>query len=511
MRNLTAGNKMKFTMFTFIIIVILMILVGALVIVLKNGNEKYPVEKTAFMYDHNYGYIELENPALISKKWTGDYYLKEEVTNKEYNLGSNVVSYDVNKKNFELYGNFYQVLKGGDIKKLIGYNKISNSLENRFYKLDDRKYLIIGDEIHNDLGSLSMDNYIIIVIDKSGNALLLNNETNVKTINSIRLSTEDFTFDVANEKLIFNEEEINLKKIIGSTNEYVEKEKEETEDENQVDGNETTGGNENSSVVIADGSSTTITNSSTTNIESSKMDEELVTKLNDWAVNVKDAFNSIFKKEEEENKKEEGSGLSRSIMLNGVSSGSTYIELNYTVNDPENKYNLVYALISDGITNQSVSLNKKGNTYRIDDLEPNTSYTIEIGYKIVYSDATTVDTIEDSMVVRTTKQQEELSIVKVTTNNILFNLKLDGNYMYDITSSTAPRIAVYIDNKNEAEYTYRLTDGIMESATRSSGYTGSIEYKEKYKSAGSITIKLENTYYNGLPVSTNLKAKMINY
>ena len=84
MRNLTAGNKMKFTMFTFIIIVILMILVGALVIVLKNGNEKYPVEKTAFMYDHNYGYIELENPALISKKWTGDYYLKEEVTNKEY-------------------------------------------------------------------------------------------------------------------------------------------------------------------------------------------------------------------------------------------------------------------------------------------------------------------------------------------------------------------------------------------------------------------------------------------
>ena len=63
---------------------------------------------------------------------------------------------------------------------------------------------------------------------------------------------------------------------------------------------------------------------------------------------------------------------------------------------------MVYALISDGITNQSVSLNKKGNTYRIDDLEPNTSYTIEIGYKIVYSDATTVDTIEDSMVVRTT-------------------------------------------------------------------------------------------------------------
>ena len=38
------------------------------------------------------------------------------------------------------------------------------------------------------------------------------------------INTQTFSFDVANEKLIYNEKEIDLKKIIGSTNQYIEPE-----------------------------------------------------------------------------------------------------------------------------------------------------------------------------------------------------------------------------------------------------------------------------------------------
>ena len=84
-----------------------------------------------------------------------------------------------------MFGNFYQVLKGGDIKKISGNNRINNSSESQFYKIDDRKYLIVAKSITNNTGSLSTQDYLIVIIDKLGNALLLNNEINAKTINEM--------------------------------------------------------------------------------------------------------------------------------------------------------------------------------------------------------------------------------------------------------------------------------------------------------------------------------------
>ncbi len=66
----------------------------------------------------------------------------------------------------------------------------------------------------------------MVIIDKLGNALLLNNEINAKTINEMIISTDEFSFDVANESLVYDNENIDLKKIIGSTNEHVKQEKE---------------------------------------------------------------------------------------------------------------------------------------------------------------------------------------------------------------------------------------------------------------------------------------------
>lgn len=526
MRNLSAGNKMNFTIFTFVVILILVILVCAIITVLKYEKEEYQVNSSAFIYDNDYNYISLENTAVISKKWTGNYYLKEDTTNEEYKLGKYAVSYEKNKKSVDLFGDFYQVLKGGNISKISGYNTINSTSEDKFYKIDDRKYLIIARNIENDTGSLSTENYLIIIVDKLGNALLLNNKINAKTINEMIIKTDDFSFDVANEILTFDEEKINLKKIIGSTNEYKPTEEnkvdENTTEENETERNETEG---NKIVVAGGGSSTTTTTTTNNNSNSTTIiqngsninagnvnnndssdDKSWVDSLNGWIGNVSDAFESIYNKGNAGNNNKDDDTEYKNIALNSVVPGTTYIDINYTINDPENKYNVVYALISDGSSNKNISLDKNATTYRLTGLTPGRDYTIQLGYKVIYSDATTKDTIEDSMTTRTIKPTESLKVTKISLDRIYYTLKLDSSFVYD----TGAKIKFYINDSVDEDLTVTLTGSQLETAA-SSGYSSSIKIPSAFTVKSSISIVLEDTKYNGKSVNTNVKTKIINY
>ena len=506
MRNLTAGNKMNFTIFAFIILIILIMIVCSVTIVLNNGKEEYEVSSTSCLYDNNYNYIKLENDGVVTKKWTGEYYLKENDTKKEYELGKYAISFDKNRKTVDLFGTFYQVLKGGDISKLSEYNTVNGAAESKFYKIDDRKYLIVAKNIENDTGSLSTQNYLIIIVDKLGNALLLNNEIDAKTIKEMIIKTDNFAFDVANEVLTFDEEKIDLKKIIGSTNEYVQvAQKDEDEEENS---NIVTG--ENANVGQSGGTTTTTTenNSSTTIIQdggngSQKQDTSWVDSFNNWVKDVAAGFESIYKGNS--NKKEESS-LNRSVTLNSLNAGTTYIDINYTITDPENKFNVVYANVSNGVDSYNISLDKSGNTYRLEGLKPNTNYLIEIGYKILYADSTTDEKVEDTMTTRTKNTVESLEITRVSTSKVYYRLQLDSNFVYDSNA----KLVVYLNDQTEY-LTINLTADDLEKAA-SSGYLGSFSIPNEYKTKNSsIKIKLENTSYNGTAVDTNLTAKIVNY
>ena len=118
----------------------------------------------------------------------------------------------------------YRIYMDGAVSKLSQNNTISRISEDQFYKLGDRKYMVVGNTIVNQTGALSTQNYLLILLDKAGNTYLLNNELNSKTINPMIIRTQTFEFDVANEKLIYQGNEIDLKKVIGSTKNYVEPE-----------------------------------------------------------------------------------------------------------------------------------------------------------------------------------------------------------------------------------------------------------------------------------------------
>ena len=490
MRSLAAGNKKRFAIFAIIIIIIIILLITCLRLALNHEVEEYRIESNVTLYDSEYEPLQPEEAGTIIKKWDGNYYLTLDNTNETYKLNPEVVSYNGNNSQVTLYGDVFKVLLDGQVEKYSKDTTIRNTSEDAFYKIADRQYLMISNSIKNESGSISTSKYLYIIIDKSGNTLLLNNEIYARTINPIVLSTSSYRFDIANEKLIVGNEEINLKDIIGSTNEYVEKEEEKDMDwqnlipeynggtsENGSD-NSGNGQNADGSVINNQGGAQSGTNAGTSG-------------------NAGNGGDTIINNS---NSSTNQTPLSKSVSLRGAIATSSYIDIEYAVQDPQNRYQTVYAFVEAVGYENTIALDKNATSYRLTDLEPNTEYKITLGYKEITEDNEVVDNIEDVLSVRTTKINASIDITRVGTGSkkVYFNLKLDQNYAFDYA-----KIALYVDGVKESDMDVNLTQ-----AVKTDGWSNVLTY-ENYGSE--ITVQLEGTSHDGSVVNTNIQAKYRNY
>lgn len=490
MRSLAAGNKKRFAIFAIIIIIIIILLITCLRLALNHEVEEYRIESNVTLYDSEYEPLQPEEAGTITKKWDGNYYLTLDNTNETYKLNPEVVSYNGNNSQVTLYGDVFKVLLDGQVEKYSKDTTIRNTSEDAFYKIADRQYLMISNSIKNESGSISTSKYLYIIIDKSGNTLLLNNEIYARTINPIVLSTSSYRFDIANEKLIVGNEEINLKDIIGSTNEYVEKEEEKDMDwqnlipeynggtsENGSD-NSGNGQNADGSVINNQGGAQSGTNAGTSG-------------------NAGNGGDTIINNS---NSSTNQTPLSKSVSLRGAIATSSYIDIEYAVQDPQNRYQTVYAFVEAVGYENTIALDKNATTYRLTDLEPNTEYKITLGYKEITEDNEVVDNIEDVLSVRTTKINASIDITRVSTGSkkVYFNLKLDQNYAFDYA-----KIALYVDGIKESDMKVNLTE-----AVKTDGWSNVLSY-ENYGSE--ITLQLEGTSHDGSVIETNIQAKYRNY
>lgn len=490
MRSLAAGNKKRFAIFAIIIIIIIILLITCLRLALNHEVEEYRIESNVTLYDSEYEPLQPEEAGTITKKWDGNYYLTLDNTNETYKLNPEVVSYNGNNSQVTLYGDVFKVLLDGQVEKYSKDTTIRNTSEDAFYKIADRQYLMISNSIKNESGSISTSKYLYIIIDKSGNTLLLNNEIYARTINPIVLSTSSYRFDIANEKLIVGNEEINLKDIIGSTNEYVEKEEEKDMDwQNLIpeynggtsgNGSDNSGNGQNAdgSVINNQGGAQSGTNSGTSG-------------------NAGNGGDTIINNS---NSSTNQTPLSKSVSLRGAIATSSYIDIEYAVQDPQNRYQTVYAFVEAVGYENTIALDKNATTYRLTDLEPNTEYKITLGYKEITEDNEVVDNIEDVLSVRTTKINASIDITRVGTGSkkVYFNLKLDQNYAFDYA-----KIALYVDGVKESDMDVNLTQ-----AVKTDGWSDVLTY-ENYGSE--ITVQLEGTSHDGSVVNTNIQAKYRNY
>ena len=190
--------------------------------------------------------------------------------------------------------------------------------------------------------------------------------------------------------------------------------------------------------------------------------------------------------------------LAKSVSLRSAVATSSYIDIEYIVNDPENKYQTVYAFIESEGFEKTIALDKAARTYRVTDLEPNTEYTITLGYKEILQDNTVQDYIEDMLSVRTAKVDAVLTITKVKGSKVYFNFKMDPNYSFD-----AGKIKLYVDGEEQG----LGVDINVNKAVTATGWNSSLEYTY----GSEITLRLEEATHNGVQINNVIEAKFRNY
>lgn len=459
MRKLTTGNKKSFVLFALIVIAIIAVLSCFLSFSHSIIKEEYIIDSDNFLYDAYYKPIELEEPGKIIKKWDGKYYLKIN-GHEESKLGAQSVVYQPDTKTINVYGKLYNIDVDGKVTKNTKKTEISKTSEDKLYKLNDRKYMIVGDSIYNETGTLSTTRYLMILLDKAGNTYLLNHELNSKTIKPIIIKTATFDFDVANEKLIYQDKKFDLKRIIGSSNQYIEPKPK---------------------VKVAKEGSTTINNNNTTNNNTTNNTNN---NQNNSNINVV----------QEKTKKVE---LVRSANLKGVTTTSSYIDVKYNIEDPENKYQTVALLIDGDGYDKLIALDKEKDSCILEGLIPNTEYKITMMTKELDSKGEQVENIVDIITTRTDSVQSELKITKRLLDSISFTLKMDRNQHID-----KAEIVLYVDGVASARQNVN-----MDKATSKIGWSGSIPYNY----GSEIELRIENAEYDGKQVVTDINTKIKNY
>ena len=142
------------------------------------------------------------------------------------------------------------------------------------------------------------------------------------------------SFDIANEILIYNDKKINLKKIIGSTNNY---KKDDTSKENTDSSDKDSNKNNKNNKVE--------TNNFATEIP--YYDNYLKNVINS-VNNLSSSANKINDKTHDTVKKGEiYYDFSKWAALKSVTSSVTSITVNYSVYDPNNEYQSVFLQVDD--------------------------------------------------------------------------------------------------------------------------------------------------------------------
>ena len=218
MRKFEKKNVRSFGLFGFLIVTALLAMSIVVYLAVSNTNNKIGVSTGSILFIDNDKIVEVSNDTEIIKKWDGNYYLTQE--GKTSNLGKHVVINNRTTGDLQILGNSYQIYADGSVKKYNSNMVIEDFNTPQIYKLDDRLYLFVGKKITSFDGTISADSFIKISLDRNGNALLQSIGLNQKTISHVILVCEDRYFDIGSELLYCNGIEVNLRKVIGSSNEY---------------------------------------------------------------------------------------------------------------------------------------------------------------------------------------------------------------------------------------------------------------------------------------------------
>ena len=437
-----------------IILIVSIVIVGVFSLFIyrysKASKIKYVIEAGSVIQDINRNYLTIDNDAELRIRWNGNYYLIYD--DKNVNLGKKVITYNTITDGMKLYGTFYEIKSDGKIQEYHNETRLANTTNSKFYKLDDREYLIVDSKISSEDYSIEATGYLLVELDKLGNAKLSNNKLNLKTISPTKLVTSDYIFDIANEILQFGDYNIDLKKIIGSTNQYVPEEVKPEKDNPTGTPGEGTGtgtgtGNGNG------------TGTGAGNVINGAENEDLppVTDLLD-----KVKMTSIIR----------------------IVEGITQIDVDYVIYDPYNEYGSVYVEVVSPDKIEVIQLSKTENHLSLTNLLANTEYRLNFIYTISKTNTETgeVDTITntfDSFLLKTKMPEYSVSVYKISKvyNTLTYKVDLQSGYSISNVNVEMSFNHEVLDEETgeEKEEVATLSSNVLVPATGAKYVTGTFD------------------------------------
>ena len=473
MRKYDKKNKIYFGLVILASLVLIIIFSFFIAKVIKNGKIEYFIDSGSILYDKDKNLIKLESESVLKIKWNDEYYLMED--KNMYLLGTNGIIYNPSKDIMQLYGKYYEVTSGGEDNVVVYEDEtVVRTTESKFLKIADRKYLIIDPVIKTENGSLNTKNYLIVELDKMGNATLINNEVNLKTFEPTTIITSNYTFDIANEQLTISDQIIDLKKIIGSTNEYVKPEENPSngEDDNSSDNNE--GNNQGSTGENNDNNIQDDENNEGQNDGNNNNDDEIIDDIID---------------------------KTKTTSIISVNPSVGNISIDYVIYDPLDEYESVFVEVRDS-NNTLVSVgyfDKTNTNFIITGLKANITYKLTFKY-IYYREGVRVEEIFDEASVTVGKPSISLRVDKVTSNAIYYTVLLDKDYSLD---TLTVNLISDLDDESQINLTNTFSNGTL---ANKESVSGSFNYSNIGQFA---TLYINNVKFSGYPIDIDAKYKVV--
>ena len=415
MRKYDIKNKRNIGIIIGISIIIIIMFSLVIKLFLSSDKKEYTVHDGALVFDKDKSIIKVTEDSTIKKKWNNEYYLKFKDNN--YELGNTAISYNEKTGEIILYGKYYEIGSGDLIDVTDGETVIKSSVITKFYKLADRKYLVVDKDIKTSDGLLSTNEFLMIDLDKVGNATLVNHKVNLKAFAATSIVTSNYTFDIANEILTYGSNKIDLKKIIGSSNTYTKEDliPEENDNSSSNDGVTNITDNTNGGNGTTSGNGTTGDNKGTD-----------------------DGKNNNSGNVIEEIKK-----ATKRTSVISVTSSVSKIVVDYVIYDPYNEYTNVYMEVEEAGSNKinTIYLNKNDTRYEFTNIFPNTNYRIKFKYSYIEDGNEVIDTFDD-ITIATKRPKVNIKTTNVSFGKINYLITTDNSYNIDHGT-----LKVYVNNE----------------------------------------------------------------
>lgn len=423
MRKYDIKNKRNIGIIIIISIVITIMFSLCISLFVKADKKEFKVSPDTLVFDKDKSIIKVDKESIIKRKWNKEYYLIYQ--DKNYELGDTAIAYNDKTGEIFLYGKYYEINSSNEINVTEDETVIKSSSLTKFYKLQDRKYLVVDKDIKSADGLLSTNEFLMIDLDKVGNATLTNHKVNLKTFSETTIVTSDYTFDIANEILTYGSDRIDLKKIIGSSNTYTKEDL--VPEEDTTGGTGTNGSSSGGGVEVKDNTATSNTTGGTGTGTGNGGNGSSGGGTSTDTDGNKNTGNTTI----EEIKK-----ATKETSVISVTSTLSKIRVDYVIYDPKGEYESVYMEVSregsDAV--DTIYLNKNSTVQEItNNIIPNTTYNIKFKYTYLEDNQVKVNTF-DTAKITTKRPNVSLKVTRLKGSTVYYLITPDS--AYPITSAT---------------------------------------------------------------------------